>query len=636
MKFWLTLSQVIACCCILIPASQLVAEASFTCSSAHQNFIFNSTDAIVIADGAIFRTTDGGVTWSALKDSTTVPTDLKNIYFLDKNTGWALTAGNQVVRTLDGGATWELKSAGASSSFSWFYFINAETGWTQSDSLLYRTVNGGASWTLQLDFSKFSQDYISSDVRAFIFSNETEGLMVLENSIDHRDRYAPLSDIIPLYTVDGGATWQDAVIEPEETDNTCDNLEINVFGLFGIIYDSYFTDATNGWLMAYDKEFGSAVFAFATTTDGGKSWRQKNCLPSRYAIFSNSTASYSLNTWSKSLFISLDNGRWWTPTCDVTQENESAFFIAKENNGRTFDSDCRITTWHQLYESENPMPPNPLFTDNFEDGDANDWQPLTAERWKVNMDSGNHSYFLNSTDHESPGNGQLGEYSIVKNRVYSNFEISCRIKSTENFGSNPYADFAIICSFQNTLNYYYVLFNAKDGYTGIYKVVDGVRRTLKEWDGISITDNNFVEYKVKRLANRIIVSIPGHQEFFGWDNWDNSGNWRGSVGIGSINDAAIFDDFRVTGQMGNFSTHVSIPGVAVEYGNTVEIPVLLSSSSSITYSQLVIEYDHSMMQFIGAKTGTASENFSLFVGKNLVFPPVTPGNYKNRVDGSGR
>ena len=93
-------------------------------------------------------------------------------------------------------------------------------------------------------------------------------------------------------------------------------------------------------------------------------------------------------------------------------------------------------------------------------------------------------------------------------------------------------------------NYCCVLFTSNeegDGETGIYKVVDGWRKTLK-YKGTAVKDNNYHSIQVSRKGNTVTVLVDEeklisltHKEL----------GKAGFVGIGSLNDQAYFDDIII-------------------------------------------------------------------------------------------
>jgi photosystem II stability/assembly factor-like uncharacterized protein len=83
--------------------------------------------AWVAGSGGMFRTTDGGATWTASEGD--IPR--RDLFFLDEKTGWAVDQG--LWRTSNGGATWTLESpplpTSVYSNITAACFADARTGW---------------------------------------------------------------------------------------------------------------------------------------------------------------------------------------------------------------------------------------------------------------------------------------------------------------------------------------------------------------------------------------------------------------------------------------------------------------------------------------------------------------------------
>jgi photosystem II stability/assembly factor-like uncharacterized protein len=91
---------------------------------------------------ALYRTEDGGVTWTQRE----YPGG--QLLWLDNSRGWAL--GRNIYWTRDGGATWALVH-----SVNWdgqFSFVDEQHGWAVArngdEIALVRTADGGASWSI--------------------------------------------------------------------------------------------------------------------------------------------------------------------------------------------------------------------------------------------------------------------------------------------------------------------------------------------------------------------------------------------------------------------------------------------------------------------------------------------------------
>lgn len=111
--------------------------------------------------GLLFKTEDGGHTWSQLNMPLGDPT-----YFINSTTGWVAggQAGDKLYITQDGGNTWTEQKVAQGETGSLFYdlptFTNEQdgvlpvtvTGPTGSQLLIYTTSNAGQSWNLSSSF----------------------------------------------------------------------------------------------------------------------------------------------------------------------------------------------------------------------------------------------------------------------------------------------------------------------------------------------------------------------------------------------------------------------------------------------------------------------------------------------------
>jgi photosystem II stability/assembly factor-like uncharacterized protein len=117
------------------------------------SFVDPMTGYVLLSNGAVRRTTDGGHTFAARAAlpgtaaaggaPPAAPTD---IWFLSSETGIAL-AGKAVYRTTDGGASWSAAFA-AAEELNGLLFVSATTGYATGDAkTLLKTTDGGVTWT---------------------------------------------------------------------------------------------------------------------------------------------------------------------------------------------------------------------------------------------------------------------------------------------------------------------------------------------------------------------------------------------------------------------------------------------------------------------------------------------------------
>jgi photosystem II stability/assembly factor-like uncharacterized protein len=107
---------------------------------------------LVVANGNLFRTADGGRTWAR---RTAIPNtrvsgggpDPTDVFFTTADIGVATTAGGRIYRTTDAGGSWTLAALNER-PLNGLFFVDANTGYAVgSNSSFYKTTNGGANWT---------------------------------------------------------------------------------------------------------------------------------------------------------------------------------------------------------------------------------------------------------------------------------------------------------------------------------------------------------------------------------------------------------------------------------------------------------------------------------------------------------
>ncbi|MCC5808127.1 MAG: hypothetical protein JJU00_17495 [Opitutales bacterium] len=246
--------------------------------------------------GQIFRTTDGGATWVRQPaDGTTLDGRIESVLFLDDSHGWALGAvgglanrTGRIYRTTDGGSTWsEANIPDGTRQLNRVDFASPTLGIAAGVSgTILRSADGGANWeqvefgsTLNLTSVRFSEPGSAWIVGgSATLLNSTDGGQNW-NQVDSGLLQNPLNgfrdidfvdpshgwilgtrsqnDQFALQTTDGGQTWTEQSVSY--------NADGFIVSYFGPLFRISFADRSHGWATGMNGHI-------ARTTDGGQFW----------------------------------------------------------------------------------------------------------------------------------------------------------------------------------------------------------------------------------------------------------------------------------------------------------------------------------------------------------------------------
>lgn len=226
---------------------------------------------MVADDGKCFSSTDDGSTW--IQESPAGTTPLTKILFLNAQTGWIAGANGTLLRTTNGGTSWNAGATGTSQKISALFFVDAQVGYIGgTNGLLMKTNNGGATWT------SIAGAGWTKDVTSIAASGST--------------LYVTGVDAFCVKSINGGASWNALNFN---TDTQSDvngvfaksaNEAVFVGGggyvrvtssggsgftygrhpFHGALSSVYFFDGLKGW--ACSEKFNVVL----RTTDGGLNW----------------------------------------------------------------------------------------------------------------------------------------------------------------------------------------------------------------------------------------------------------------------------------------------------------------------------------------------------------------------------
>lgn len=218
-------------------------------------------------DGTILTTSNGGTSWSA--QSSPVTQHLFSVFFLDENNGWIVGKAAKVLKTTNGGLNWTESNTGITGDLWDVQFLNTSVGYVASGNGMYKTVDGGSSWSrLPTSTNAFYQIFF----------------------LDENTGWCGGSSGMMRATADGGATWA--------TQNS---------GTSWTIYGIHFLSATTGFAVNQNGDL-------LKTTNGGSTWT-KGPLDTSFNYFFRVFFTSDTNGWISGMggdiYSSTDGGQTW-------------------------------------------------------------------------------------------------------------------------------------------------------------------------------------------------------------------------------------------------------------------------------------------------------------------------------------
>ncbi len=264
--------------------------------------------------GVAYKTEDGGNNWKPMNLNT--PQYLNDIYFINRDTGYAV-GGSNVFRTLDGGESWTSIANPSTSSMYSVHFTDFNHGVVGGyrQTIMY-TANGGQTWTisqnsnstvyyLDIKFPSPQIGYMCASTGAILktinggatWSAIPGGSAQLSNLFftDVNTGWAVGNGGLIIHTIDGGASWQ-----------------VQTSGTTNYLNGVHFLDANRGMVV------GSSG-TYLITNDGGATWlnRTNGNTNNDYTdvFFSDDLHGYAVSGISVSGIGAFSNINPTTPFC---------------------------------------------------------------------------------------------------------------------------------------------------------------------------------------------------------------------------------------------------------------------------------------------------------------------------------
>lgn len=252
----------------------------------------NETTGWIVTDTAIFKTTDGGASWSNQFYPVTPPNterNFKSVHFINANVGIIacdnfLSAGydpqlvSSILWTDNGGADWVYKNLGATDFNDYdAKLVTPLIAYTIGKAGSFKkTTDGGTTWTNY----NFPANSVSAGLKLATVSQSTVYFGGIQNGFIHYGIFgqtvnsgtnwivsnASPSAITAIYFLDANEGWLGG--NSGFINHTTDNgvtWNTAVTGIDSKITDIVFTDSLHGWATTDQGEI-------IKTTDGGATW----------------------------------------------------------------------------------------------------------------------------------------------------------------------------------------------------------------------------------------------------------------------------------------------------------------------------------------------------------------------------
>ncbi len=268
--------------------------------------------------GKIYKTTNGGTTWTVVRDS--MGGYLRSIRFSDSLHGWVGTLGLEAAfsssdtailyETTDGGTTWAVadskiegeKPAGLCGMWACDSDVVYICGKWDGPPYILKTTNRGTSWE-SIDMNAYATRLID-----IYFWSRDSGIVVGGSYPEWN------SSAIVLFTSDGGESWSQRYQSPD-SDGWCWKIS--------------FPSRSVGYV-SIESEDETENTTFLKTTDGGLTWVRKVITPNFFDLQGIGFITDSIG-WAGGLavggvYTTTNGGETWSFGNQSTYANRFRFF----------------------------------------------------------------------------------------------------------------------------------------------------------------------------------------------------------------------------------------------------------------------------------------------------------------------
>ncbi len=158
--------------------------------------------------------------------------------------------------------------------------------------------------------------------------------------------------------------------------------------------------------------------------------------------------------------------------------------------------------------------------------------------------------------------------------------------------------------------------------SGVFQIASNTaRRRIADLDA-TVDDDQFHKFVLQRTGDLFSIYFDDNPVAV----FTEPGLPAGLLGLGAFNDRASFDDVCIQGHYsGEILLTASLPNVEAGLTDTVVIALKLSTELELGFAQMVVEFDSTVLKFIGVDSGADASGFSLITNADLPFEPIGSG-----------
>ncbi len=353
-----------------------------------QSLVFSTEQHgwMVGAEGAVFRTVDGGQKWNAYDLRSR--DDFLKITFVTANDGWIMGT-NSLFHTHDGGETWDyVDIPGAPPALNALFFLDHQTGWLGGvQGTILKTMDGGQNWQA----CPIDSNGMITDIQ---FINPQQGWAALVEHEELNDTETLTGWL--LRTADGGDTWEKLPFFPEAAYTTISQI--------------HFYSATEGLINGLATRGLGGMEGLFKTTDGGDTWQFFPPYPfppqTPYTVHFPDQQQVLITGANGMLYASMDRAESWRilPRPTISDGIVDAAFIDDQTGWLLTSMGGVLKTGTGIYGPENELF-LPFTVQN------EDWETIVE---LTNHDGQFHNYYMVAVDREGRPIRDLAEGNLVQ------------------------------------------------------------------------------------------------------------------------------------------------------------------------------------------------------------------------------